>query len=206
MTNTPKQTRAEKRKVEFREKIADAAYELFIRDGVSNTSVASIVKHADIAHQTFFNHFPTKNHLMLHLADRIGDLAFTIFAEIEILDISPPDKIAYCYSKLIQETIKLDPNIKELIGIVLIGTPEATNAIKAEQDIRLNQAIYNILEEADEQNLLAPDFSLDSLVETVKGMFVYTFINWARQDNYPIVERMDEVIRFIKHSVFIKKQ
>lgn len=206
MTNTPRQTRAEKRKVEFREKIADAAYELFIRDGVSNTSVASIVKHADIAHQTFFNHFPTKNHLMLHLADRIGDLAFTIFAETKILDISPPDKIAYCYSKLIQETIKLDPNIKELICIVLIGTPEATNEIKAEQDIRLNQAIYNILAEADEQNLLVPDFSLDSLVETVKGMFVYTFINWARQDNYPIIERMDEVIKFIKHSVFIKKQ
>ncbi len=206
MTSAPATTRVEKRKVEFREKIADAAYELFIRDGVSNTSVASIVKHADIAHQTFFNHFPTKNHLLLHLADRIGDLAIAIFTETDSLDITPPEKIEYCYSKLIQETIKLDPNMKELICIVLIGTPEGTNEIKAEQDMRLNQAIYSILKEAEEQNLLTPGFSLNSLAETVKGMFVYTFINWARQDDYPIVDRMDEVIRFIKHSVFVDRQ
>ena len=203
MTNAHAKTRVEKRKEEFREKIADAAYELFVRDGVSNTSVASIVKHADIAHQTFFNHFPTKNHLLLYLADRIGDLAFAIFQETDKLDISPPEKIEYCYSKLIQETIKLHPNMKELISIVLIGTPEGTNEIKEEQDQRLNMAIYKILKQAEQQNLLVPDFTLESLAETVKGMFVYTFINWARLDDYPIVERMDEVIRFIKHSVFV---
>lgn len=195
--------RARRRKEELREKIADAAYELFVRDGIANTSIAAIVRHADIAHQTFFNHFPTKDHLLLCLADRLGDLGHVIFEETARLAISPPDKIDYCYRRLAQEAIQLPPNMKELLAIVLIGQPGATNAIREEQDIRLDQAIRRILEEAEQQELLAPGFSTDFLAEMVKGFFVYTFISWVRLENYPLEERMAEVIRFIRHSVFV---
>jgi AcrR family transcriptional regulator len=143
--------RAQRRKEELREKIADAAYELFVRDGIANTSIAAIVRHADIAHQTFFNHFPTKDHLLLCLADRLGDLGHVIFEETARLAISPPDKIDYCYRRLAEEAIRLPPNMKELLAIVLIGQPGATNAIREEQDIRLDQAIRRILEEAEQQ-------------------------------------------------------
>ncbi len=201
--NNPVPSRVEKRKIEFREKIADAAYELIVRDGVANTSVASIVKHADIAHQTFFNHFPTKNHLLHYIADRIAEMANVIYAETEAQQMTPPKKFEYCFSKISLKMTKLDVNTKELVVHLFIGVPEGTNDIKIAQTKRLNQVIYDILQAAKKQNGLAPGFSLDTLVEIVRGIFVATIINWASQDDYPLVEQMDKVIKFINYSVFV---
>ncbi len=206
MTDKPAPSRVEKRKIEFRDKIADAAYELIVRDGVANTSVASIVKHADIAHQTFFNHFPTKNHLLLYIADRIAELANAIFTETGEQQITPPKKIEYCFSTISLEMTQLDPNIKELVTHLLIGTPEGTNAIKSSQGERLNQIIHDILQEAKKQNTLAPGFSLVTLVEIVRGIFVSTIINWASQEDYPLIEKMNKAIKFINYSVFVNNK
>ncbi len=206
MTNKPATSRVEKRRIEFSEKIADAAYDLFIRDGVSNTSIASIVKHADIAHQTFFNHFPTKNHLLLHISVRIGEMAHVIFTETDSQKISPPKKIEYCFSKIAFEMTQLHPNIKELVTHVLIGTPDKTNEIKVMQAQRLNQAIYSILSEAKKQKLLVSGFSIDTLAEIVRGIFVATIITWASEEDYPLVEKMKQAIKFINHSVFVNNK
>jgi AcrR family transcriptional regulator len=46
-----------------RQRILDAASELFYREGIRATGVNTIVAHAGIAKATFFNHFPTKGDL-----------------------------------------------------------------------------------------------------------------------------------------------
>jgi AcrR family transcriptional regulator len=48
-----------------RERIVDAASELFYQNGIRATGVATIIAHAGVARATFFHHFPAKNDLVV---------------------------------------------------------------------------------------------------------------------------------------------
>src|SRR5215470_11857943 len=72
MSSQPR-TRIDRRKSETRARILEAAVELFGEVGFDATKVADVCERADVARQTFFNHFPTKGDLLAELYRRGGD-------------------------------------------------------------------------------------------------------------------------------------
>ncbi len=56
--------RRARRKAELRQRILAAAFELFARQGFFTTTVEQITEAADVAKGTFFNYFPTKEHVL----------------------------------------------------------------------------------------------------------------------------------------------
>ena len=56
--------RREKRKQEIRTRIEEAAYRLFQRQGIEDTSIEQICVEADVARRTFYGHFPNKHALL----------------------------------------------------------------------------------------------------------------------------------------------
>ena len=48
-----------------RDRILETAYELFARHGIQAIGVDEIIRQADVAKATFYNHFPSKNDLVL---------------------------------------------------------------------------------------------------------------------------------------------
>ena len=75
-------TRRERRKHEVRTRILEAAKSLFSEQGTGATKVTEICERADVAHKTFFNHFPSKQHLIRELA---GASVQTLLADIEAI-------------------------------------------------------------------------------------------------------------------------
>jgi AcrR family transcriptional regulator len=68
--NTPAPTgRRDRRKLEMRERIVQAAVELFSSRGFSRTTVEDITESADVGKGTFFNYFPSKEHVLGALAE-----------------------------------------------------------------------------------------------------------------------------------------
>jgi AcrR family transcriptional regulator len=59
--------RREKRKQEIRTRIEDAAYTLFQRQGIEDTSIEQICVEADVARRTFYGHFTNKHALLAGL-------------------------------------------------------------------------------------------------------------------------------------------
>jgi AcrR family transcriptional regulator len=56
----------ERKKRQTREAIAQAAMELFVAHGYDRVTVADVARAADVSEKTVFNHFPTKEDLVLH--------------------------------------------------------------------------------------------------------------------------------------------
>lgn len=70
--STPPSTtpnRRDRRKLEIRERIVRAAVELFSSRGFSHTTVEDITETADVGKGTFFNYFPSKEHVLGALAE-----------------------------------------------------------------------------------------------------------------------------------------
>ena len=68
---SPQPSRYERRRQETRGRIISAAGELYGARGVKATKVLDICELADVAQQTFFNHFPTKEDLLIEMS-RLG--------------------------------------------------------------------------------------------------------------------------------------
>ncbi len=78
--------RRERRILETRRAIVDAARELFQRDGFVETTVDQIAEAADVAPRTFFRYFPTKEMLLFADFDDVRD------AMLVRLEASPADE------------------------------------------------------------------------------------------------------------------
>src|SRR5271156_131937 len=58
-------SRRERRSSELLQRLLDAAVELFARKGFDETTVEDITNAADVGKGTFFNYFPSKDHILL---------------------------------------------------------------------------------------------------------------------------------------------
>jgi AcrR family transcriptional regulator len=61
----PASDRRQRRSAETRERLFRAALELFAKKGFNETTVEDITEAADVGKGTFFNYFPSKDHILL---------------------------------------------------------------------------------------------------------------------------------------------
>jgi AcrR family transcriptional regulator len=69
VSSAPRVNRRERRRIETRERIYRAALEIFARRGYLDTTVEDITEAADVGKGTFFNYFPTKEHVLATYGD-----------------------------------------------------------------------------------------------------------------------------------------
>lgn len=82
----------EERRALTRQKILNAAAELFLKNGFETTSVAQIVAHANVVKGTFYQHFETKMDLLVvlgrqHGADQVRKLIHQVRQGASALEI-----------------------------------------------------------------------------------------------------------------------
>lgn len=70
-TGEPIEGRRERKKRAMRARILSVARELFVSSGYSGTTMAAIASKLDVSTQTVFNYFPTKDQLLLGIADEV---------------------------------------------------------------------------------------------------------------------------------------
>src|SRR6202048_3189290 len=61
--------RRQRRSSQIRERLFRAALDLFAQHGFADTTVEDITNAADLGKGTFFNYFPSKDHLLLAFAE-----------------------------------------------------------------------------------------------------------------------------------------
>src|SRR5882724_12302352 len=68
-------SRRQRRSAEIRERLFSASLRLFGQKGFAETTVEDITEAADVGKGTFFNYFPSKDHILLAFSDmQLGKL------------------------------------------------------------------------------------------------------------------------------------
>lgn len=202
VTGIARVNRIERRRLEFRERITQAALRLFESQGVAETSVAAIIKEADIAHKTFFNHFPTKDHLLEHIACTFADNAYDTFRDGFTRQADPGKRIAYCLLNIARALEHVNPHYKALLNVYLISGA-APGDLQLRQKEQFSGVIRQIVSDAGASGLLRADFDVDTCTEIVVGLCVATLLSWSLEEGFPIVARMKAMIAFINASMFL---
>jgi AcrR family transcriptional regulator len=178
--------RVDRRKQEIRDRILASAYELFLRQGVSATTIEEICAHADVANRTFFNHFATRGDMLTALAEhRLAGLHDVVS---DGSDMSTPVHLIALFDRIAGEMVAFGGNYREVVGAMVgatgYGLPRGSSLHNTFVEL-----IKGGVARGDVSSDLDPQILADIIVGTLSGAIV----NWATDATYSLTSNMHDL-------------
>jgi AcrR family transcriptional regulator len=192
--------RRERRKQEIHDRLRDAARFLFDQKGFEATTVDEICARADVAQKTFFNHFPTKHHVVREIAGAFLDELGALVEEARKQSgATTGERLAHLFGRAGEEALRAGPRHKELL-IEVVRVLQVDGS-RSEQTRRLYAAFHPLLADGAAAGELTQAHDVAFLTEMVGGAFVAILLNWENLDGYPLRDHLDEAARFLGRAI-----
>jgi len=184
--------RREKRKLEIRARIEDAAYRLFREHGVDETSIEQICVEADVARRTFYGHFPNKHALLGGLGiSRLYDQSEPMLRLLMENHQSTRARLAAMI-----DYIEANFAGYEDIDRQLILMAPATFAQDTERHRKVGTTakanFTRLIAAGVEQGDVRTDFSPEILAAMVVGTLNMLTTSWAMDSSFPVFAKLEE--------------
>ena len=191
--------RRERRKREMRDRVLETARELFARQGVEATRVQEICDRADIAEKTFFNHFPSKRHLMRALANEgVGELIEDI-ETVRKQTNSTAERIRLFFEQVCENMEQAGPMQREVLTEMVHVAHEG--GTEHEQARRLHEGFGRLITDGLDRGDLTEAHPPKTLTDMLMGAFYVLMFNWANLDGYPLRENAEATAGFLTDSM-----
>ena len=181
--------RRERRRKETRERIFRAAMQLFAEHGFFSTTIEDITEAADVGKGTFFNYFPSKEHVLTVLHDiQIGKVESALQAAH-----AGKEKIRKVLRELMdhiaEEPARSQPLARGLIATLFSSDPvrEAMVATMA----RGRKLLEEILEFGQKRGEVRTDVSLDEMALAFQQCVFGTVLLWSIHPPSSLKKRLD---------------
>jgi AcrR family transcriptional regulator len=191
----PATTRRERRLREMHDRILAAAMDLFARQGVESTKVDEICDAADIAQKTFFNHFPTKQHLVREIAEGF------LLSFREILETARSEggstarQLERFFALVAAEVERRGPMHRGFVmEVIRLAHDDRADAEKSRQ---LHDAFGALLRDGVRTGDVTKAHPVAVLSEVVVGAFIALMLNWLGIEGYPFRARAAAMSRFL---------
>ena len=196
MQDTPDLSRRERRKLEVRQRIIESALELFRERGFAGTKVTDICERADVAHKTFFNHFPSKQDLVREIAlHGIGELLIDIETARKA-GANTADRIARFFSDMAQRSLEAGPMFREMVT-ELVHVVHESGSSRSEHARRIHDAFGAIVADGLAAGDVTRRHDAETLTEMIMGAYYVLIFNYANLDDFPLADQAAAVARFL---------
>lgn len=188
-------SRRERRKAEVRARILEAGLELFHERGFADSKVADICERADVAHKTFFNHFPAKQDLVREIAQLALDELLIDIEAARKEGADTADRLVRFFDGMAQRSLEAGPMLRE-------GVTELVNVVHASgqrsaQAQRLRAAFRAIVDDGLAAGDVTRRHDAETLTEMILGAYYVLIFNYANLDDFPLAEQAAAVARFL---------
>ncbi len=184
MSETLELSRRERRKLELRQRILDAATELFDAKGFAATTVDDICERADIAQKTFFNYYPSKQDLFRDLS--VAGL------ESVLLDVETARKQGHTtrerleafFRVVAERTEEANATHRELLTDMVHAVHESSdNSAHAR---KLHDAFGALVQDGLVAGDVTKRHAPETLTEMILGAFYVLMFSYANVEDFPI--------------------
>jgi AcrR family transcriptional regulator len=195
-------SRRERRVREVHERIVAVAIERFAAHGVESVKVDEICDAADIAQKTFFNHFPTKQHLLREIAEGFLDALIALLQTARGEGGTAAQQLERFFALVASEVERGGPMhrtfVMEVIRLVHDTPPNV------EQSRRLYEAFGALLRDGVRAGDTTTAYPVPVLSEIVVGTFVTLMLNWLGIERYPFRARATAMARFLADALRVR--
>jgi len=181
-------SRRQRRKLEMRARILEAAQDLFAEQGFGETRVVDICERADVAQKTFFNHFPTKLDMLREIAHAGIERLMVEIEGLRRADTGTPERIHRFFDTVATHISEARPRNRELL-VELVHLISGDAAERSEQVRRLHAAFRGIVEDGLARGDVTRRHDPQALTEMILGAYYVLIFNYANLDDFPVRAR-----------------
>jgi AcrR family transcriptional regulator len=192
--------RRERKKLELRERIVDAANTLIAEQGLAQTTVDQIAELCDIAQTTFFNYFPTKAAVVDALVERLITQFNAVVDQAHDADRSIIPTIDALFTITAEQTEGQHRVVRDIIA----ETVRSSRASGRQSLLRLRDLFAADLAAAQARGEVRDDRSAESLTDAVLGLYVSVMLFWSTDAGYPVADRLRSSARLAADLVAVR--
>ncbi len=180
--------RRQRRGTETRERLFRAALNLFARKGFAETTVEDITNSADVGKGTFFNYFPSKEHLLIAFSDmQIGKLQ----AAVESMRHSKEPMQAFLETlsvRLTEEPARAPDVVRAILQANLSSS--SVRSVMKEKHARAEALLTELVQIGQDRGEFRRDLSALELAQVFRQTTFGTLLLWSVYGDASLPERI----------------
>jgi AcrR family transcriptional regulator len=171
--------RIDRRKREINERILQAAFDLFLVQGVTATTIEEICERADVANRTFFNHFPTRHAMMAALTQR----CLTDMHDLEStrVDEPVPARIIGMFDDIAAALLTSTDTYRAIIGEMMAAVGRGTH-----RGSGLHQMFVEMVDGGVARGEVTTRHDPQTLADIIVSALAGQIGNWTVDPTYPL--------------------
>ena len=185
-------SRRERRSAELRERLFRAALQLFAQKGYSETTVEDITNAADVGKGTFFNYFPSKDHILA----AFGQL------QIEKLqvaaDAAPATKVPIrdFFHNLALDVVSEPARNPAMVRVLVQANLSSEPVRKTMRDIhsKATELLARIVKVGQDRGEIRKDLHSLEIAQTIRQSLLGALLIWSLYGDGSLESRIETVI------------
>lgn len=191
----PLHGRRERRSAETRERLFRSALDLFSRKGFTETTVEDITEAADVGKGTFFNYFPSKDHILLAFGEmQLGKLQAAV-AEARASGEPMPLFLRSLGTRMTQEPMRHPGLVRTLLQAYLSTTP--VRAAMGDLQKRVHALHTEIVSLGQERGEIRKDLPAAEIAHVFRQTIFGTLLFWSLQGDATLHPRMESAFNVL---------
>jgi AcrR family transcriptional regulator len=187
--------RRERRTVETRERLFRAALDLFARKGFTETTVEDITEAADVGKGTFFNYFPSKDHILLAFGEMQLAKLESAVAEARGSGEPMPQFLRSLGVRMTQEPTRHPGIIRTLLQAYLSTTP--VRAAMLDLQKRVHALHTEIVLIGQERGEIRKDLPASEIAHVFRQTIFGTLLMWSLNGDESLHARMESAFNVL---------
>jgi len=187
--------RRERRSAETRERLFRAALDLFAIKGFTETTVGDITDAADVGKGTFFNYFPSKDHILLAFGEMQLAKLETAVAEARQGQQSMLAFLTSLAARMTQEPIRNPGIVRTLLQAYLSTTPVREAMLCLQK--RVHALHTEIVQLGQERGEIRRDLPAAEIAHVFRQTIFGTLLFWSLYGDATLHPRMESALKVL---------
>ena len=193
--DSPSPDRRQRRSAELRERLFRAALTLFAKKGFTETTVEDITNAADVGKGTFFNYFPSKDHILIAFSDmQIAKLQDGVH---QVRDSREP---MTSFLRALSVRLSAEPGRSPDVVRALLQANLASDTIRAamrKNYLRGHALLTELMQVAQERKEFRQDIPAAELAHVFRQTVLGTLLVWSVFGDTSLPERIDAALNVL---------
>jgi AcrR family transcriptional regulator len=187
--------RRQRRSAEIRERLFNASLRLFAQKGFAETTVEDITEAADVGKGTFFNYFPSKDHILLAFGEmQLRKLEAAI--EVARKTVEPmPDFLRTLGIRMTQEPTRNPAIIRALLQAYLSTTP--VRAAMMDLQRRVHDLHTEMIQLGQDRGEIRNDLPAAEIAQVFRQTIFGTLLIWSLYGDATLHSRIETAFNLL---------
>jgi AcrR family transcriptional regulator len=187
--------RRQRRSAEIREGLFRAALRLFSEKGFTETTVEDITEAADVGKGTFFNYFPSKDHLLISFSDmQVGKLQDAVDGMRESNE--PMPVFLRKLSVRMTEEPARAPDVVRAVLLANLSSSSVRNTMR-EKHARALELMSQLIEFGQKRGEFRRDIAAQDLAQVFRQTLFGTLLIWAVYGDASLPARIETALNVL---------